>query len=125
MPTTLPVPINPTVLSWARNESGYPVESIAERLSVKPERVQPWESGDLPPTLRQVQELAKFLHRPLNLFFSQKPPQVSPLATEYRRLPGVTLPHLSTNLKTIWKHALFLRLSFLVSDNENKTNKLL
>ena len=42
------------------------------------------------PTLRQVQELARFFHRPLNLFFLPSPPQVPPLAAEYRRLPGVT-----------------------------------
>jgi Zn-dependent peptidase ImmA (M78 family) len=42
------------------------------------------------PTLRQVQELARFFHRPLNVFFLSSPPQVSPLAAEYRRLPGVT-----------------------------------
>ncbi len=90
MRAPLPVPINPAVLSWARNESGYPVESIAKRLSVKPERIQAWEAGEAPPTLRQVQALAKLLHRPLNLFFLPTPPRVAPLAAEYRRLPGVT-----------------------------------
>ena len=90
MPTTLPIPINPSVLAWARNESGYPVDRVAERLQVKPERVEAWERGDRPPTLRQVQELARFFHRPLNVFFLPSPPQVPPLAAECRRLPGVT-----------------------------------
>ena len=40
--------------------------------------------------MRQVQELARFFHRPLNVFFLPSPPQVPPLAAEYRRLPGVT-----------------------------------
>lgn len=90
MPTALPVPINPSVLAWARNESGYPVDRVAERLQVKPERVEAWERGERPPTLRQVQELARFFHRPLNVFFLPSPPQLPPLAAEYRRLPGVT-----------------------------------
>ncbi|MGI8602966.1 MAG: ImmA/IrrE family metallo-endopeptidase [Verrucomicrobiales bacterium] len=90
MPTTLPVPINPSVLEWARQESGYAVDRVARRLQVEPERVEAWERGERPPTLRQVQELARFFHRPLNVFFLPSPPQLTPLAAEYRRLPGVT-----------------------------------
>ncbi len=89
MPTLSPLPVNPAVLTWAREESGYPVERVAERLQVKSDRVQAWESGTRPPTLRQVQELSRFYHRPLSVFFLASPPHVSPLAAEYRRLPGV------------------------------------
>ncbi len=95
----LPVPINPSVLAWARNESGYAVDRIATRLHVKPERVEAWERGERPPTLRQVQELARFLHRPLNVFFLPSPPQVPPLAAEYRRLAGVRPGHESPELR--------------------------
>jgi Zn-dependent peptidase ImmA (M78 family)/transcriptional regulator with XRE-family HTH domain len=90
MSATLPVPIQPSVLSWARTESGYAVGRVAARLQVKPERIEAWERGDRIPTLRQVQELARFFHRPLNVLFLPSPPQVPPLAAEYRRLPGVT-----------------------------------
>ena len=90
MPTTLPVPINPTVLTWARKESGYAVERVADRLQVKTARVAEWEQGARPPTLRQLEELARFFHRPLSVFFLNSPPQVPALGAEYRRLPGVT-----------------------------------
>ncbi len=90
MPAIVPVPIQPSVLTWARSESGYAVDRVASRLQVKPEKVEAWERGERTPTLRQVQELARFFHRPLNVFFMPSPPQVPPLAAEYRRLPGVT-----------------------------------
>ena len=89
MPVASPLPINPSVLTWAREESGYPVDRVADRLQVKATRVQEWESGARPPTLKQVQDLARFLHRPLSVFFLPAPPQMPPLAAEYRRLPGV------------------------------------
>ncbi len=95
----IPIPINPSVLKWARNESGYAVDRVATRLHVKPERVEAWERGERPPTMRQIQELARFLHRPLNVFFLPSPPQVPPLATEYRRLAGVTPGHESPELR--------------------------
>ncbi|MEO7701899.1 MAG: XRE family transcriptional regulator [Opitutus sp.] len=89
MPTALPVPVSPAVLVWARQESGYPAERVAERLGVKPERLAEWEQGERQPTMRQVEELAKFYHRPLSLFFQPKPPTIPALAAEYRRLLGV------------------------------------
>lgn len=82
-------PVNPRVLVWARQDSGWPIEAVAHKLAVKVERLQAWESGDKQPTVRQVQNLAKFLHRPLSTFFQPNPPDLPPLAAEYRRLPHV------------------------------------
>jgi len=89
MRTSTPALVNPTVLTWARQESGYPPEPVAKRLNVKPERLLAWERGDLKPTVRQAQDLAKFYRRPFGVFFLPQPPALPPLAAEYRRLPGV------------------------------------
>lgn len=83
------IAVNPRLLSWAREESGYDVERVAARLQVKEARVLAWEKGERQPTLRQVEKLAGFLHRPLSVFFLPKPPQLPPLAAEYRHLPDV------------------------------------
>ncbi|TVP79359.1 MAG: helix-turn-helix domain-containing protein [Puniceicoccaceae bacterium] len=90
MPTLAPVEPNSAVLLWARQESGYPLERVAKRLGVKPERIEAWEQGEARPTPHQLQNLARFYHRPLGLFFRTNPPTLPPLAAEYRRLPGVT-----------------------------------
>ena len=89
MRTSTPALVNPTVLIWARQESGYPPEPVAKRLKVKPERLLAWERGDSNPTVRQAQNLAKVYHRPFGVFFLPQPPPLPPLAAEYRRLPGV------------------------------------
>ena len=89
MRTSTPALVNPTVLTWARQESGYPPEPVAKRLNVKPERLLAWEHGELKPTVRQAQDLAKFYRRPFGVFFLPQPPALPPLAAEYRRLPGV------------------------------------
>lgn len=88
MPAGETIPVNPNLLVWAREESGYGLDRVAKRLQVKEERVEAWEKGERQPTFRQVEELAKFLHRPLSIFFLSRPPQLPPLAAEYRRLPG-------------------------------------
>ena len=90
MANSTPALVNPDLLTWAREQSGYNPEPIAKRLSVKVERFLSWERGDRQPTVRQVEALAKFYHRPFGLFFLPQAPELPPLAAEYRRLPGVT-----------------------------------
>ena len=89
--SSLPVSLNPSLLLWARKESGFPLDRVARKLNIKKvERVAAWEelSGETP-TMRQIQLLARLYHRPLSLFFQPKPPKLPPLAAEYRRLLGV------------------------------------
>jgi Zn-dependent peptidase ImmA (M78 family)/DNA-binding XRE family transcriptional regulator len=89
MATSTPALVNPVVLTWARQASGYEPEPVAKRLNVKPEQVIAWERGDKKPTVRQAQALAKFYHRPFGVFFLPQPPVIPPLAAEYRHLPGI------------------------------------
>ena len=90
MAASNPALVNPNLLAWAREQSGYAPGTVAKRLNVKPERLLAWEHGDVKPTVRQAKELARFYHRPFGLFFLPQPPSLPPLAAEYRRLPGVT-----------------------------------
>lgn len=116
MISPLPNLVTPSLVAWARAESGYSVDRVAKRLGVKPERVTAWESGERQPTFRQMEQLARFLHRPLGVFFLQRPPQITPLAAEYRRLPGVSPGHESPELR--------LALRQMVTRRENALNLL-
>lgn len=89
MATSYQALVNPPLLVWAREQSGYAHESVASRLKVKPERLLAWERGDLKPTVRQAQQLAKIYQRSFSVFFLPQPPSIPPLAAEYRRLPGI------------------------------------
>lgn len=100
------IPVNPDLVAWARRESGYDRERVARRLQVKEERVAAWENGERQPTFRQVAQLAAFLHRPLSVFFLSRPPQLAPLAANYRRLPGVQPGHESPELRLALRQML-------------------
>jgi Zn-dependent peptidase ImmA (M78 family)/DNA-binding XRE family transcriptional regulator len=101
--------MNPSLLAWAREESGYDVDRIAKRLQVKEERVAAWEKGELQPTIRQIEALARFFHRPLSIFFMPRRPQIPPLAAEYRRLPDVEPGHESPELRLALRQMLTRR----------------
>lgn len=86
---SIPADVNPDLLIWAREESGYAPDVVAKRIGVKIDRLAEWENGDRRPSVRQVQNLAKYYHRPFGVFFLPQRPAIQPLASEYRRLPGV------------------------------------
>ena len=89
MATRIPAMVNAPLLGWAREEAGFSLEQTAERMHQRVERLVAWETGARRPTIRQARELARFYHRPLGVFFLPHPPAVTPLAAEYRRLPGI------------------------------------
>jgi transcriptional regulator with XRE-family HTH domain len=82
--------VNPALLAWAREQSGYQPEAVARRVGVATDRLAAWESGDRKPTVRQAQVLARVYRRPFGVFFLPQPPALPPLAAEYRRLRGIT-----------------------------------
>lgn len=103
------IPVNPAVLLWAREESGHTLGRVASRLHVKEERVRAWEMGERQPTVRQLEELARFLRRPLGIFFQPSAPRLVPLGAEYRRLPGVTPGQESPELRVALRQMLSRR----------------
>ena len=67
--------INPDILKWARERSGYTVEAIAAFLKKDASIVNDWESGERAPTYIQLEKLADKYKRPIALFFFPEPPE--------------------------------------------------
>lgn len=89
MPTKSPeVAVNPEVLKWARESSGWTAEDIAQKLKLPAAAIKQWESGTAPPKLRHLQSLSQYYKRPLAVFLLPEPPQEPPLPTDFRVLPG-------------------------------------
>lgn len=70
-PTRLPV--QPSVIKWARETAGLDVPTAADRIGVKAERVEAWEDGSLDPTINQIRAMADTYVRPLAALFMQEP----------------------------------------------------
>lgn len=89
MAVSIPALVNPKLLAWAREQAGYTLETAVEKLKLPLQKLRAWEEGKKQPSVRQAENLAKKYHCSFSLFSLQESPQVTPLATEYRRLPGV------------------------------------
>ena len=66
--------ITPGLLSWARGRRGLAASELARKLSVKPEKIAAWESGESRPTFRQAQRLAQALYVPFGYLYLAEPP---------------------------------------------------
>ncbi len=82
------VEVNPKMINWAIETSGWNVKELAGKLKTSEEVIESWLLGSKKPTLRQLEVLAKVVKRPLAAFFLPEPPKEKPLPKDYRMLPG-------------------------------------
>lgn len=84
---SLEVSINPEVIKWARESSGWGVEEISKKLKTSKENFEKIELGRKLPTFRQLEFLANYFKRPVAIFFLPKPPEEPSIASSFRILP--------------------------------------
>ncbi len=110
MSKSIPAIVTPHLLKWAREEAGFSVEEVADKLKRMVDEIRSWESNkETPPTLRQAEKLAKLYRTSYSIFTLPEPPRTIPLATEYRRLPKVVPGEESSELRFALRDLLFRR----------------
>lgn len=77
------LPVNPELLTWARQRAG--LDALA--LMVRFPKLAEWESGELVPTLKQLEAFARAVHVPVGYLFLPSPPEES-LPIPDLRTPG-------------------------------------
>ena len=68
------IPVEPAVLTWARESARLPRTDAAGRLGVSEETLKRWEAGRLPPTIVQLRNAARAYKRPLAVLLLDEPP---------------------------------------------------
>jgi len=84
---SISIDVEPKVLIWACETSGWSKEELSKRVKINIEIFDKWLSGEIKPTLRQIEDLARIIKRPLAAFFLSEPPPESSLPKDYRMLP--------------------------------------
>ncbi len=64
------VAVNRELLRWARERAGVAQEDLETKFKKLPE----WESGDIQPTLKQLEAFARAVHVPFGYMFLREPP---------------------------------------------------
>jgi Zn-dependent peptidase ImmA (M78 family) len=78
------VAINPNLIRWAIKRSAQHELRLVERFPKLPQ----WESGDVRPTVKQLEQFAKATLTPFGAFFLPSPPQEKLPVPDFRTLRG-------------------------------------
>ena len=117
--------INPEILAWAREQMGYSVEEVAERMNKDPVKIKSWENGESAPTYSQLERLAGVLYkRPVALFFFPEPPEELTPGGSFRTLPEPEVEKLLPDTRLKLREALSFQLSLMeLNDGVNTSER--
>ena len=86
--------IEADLLVWARERAGFELEDLARKFPKLPE----WESGEILPTLNQIDDFARAVHVPVGYLFLSKPPDETLPIPDFRTFDGKAVERPSPNL---------------------------
>jgi Zn-dependent peptidase ImmA (M78 family)/transcriptional regulator with XRE-family HTH domain len=88
------IPINPSILVWARQSAGLTIDDAAEKLafstttkSTAAEKLAALETGQTQPTRSQLNSFANVYKRPLLTFYLSEPPRKGDRGQDFRQTP--------------------------------------
>ena len=82
--TRIAININPELLRWAREESGYSYEEISDKLDIAIERYKDWEEHGHSIPYGKLKLIAKNFKRQIATFFLPETPPKQKLPKDYR-----------------------------------------
>ncbi len=104
--------INPEILKWARERSGYSLEAAAKTLSKDISFINECESGNLALTYAQLETLADKYKRPVAIFFFPEPPEEENIA-ENLALRSSDVDQLEPRIHILLRQAYARQLSLM------------
>lgn len=88
MPRSIPAPVEPSVLRWARESIDLTDVAASRKMDLPDGRVAEWESGAVAPSIAQLRKASEVYKRPLAVFFLPEPPLDFDTLRDFRRLDG-------------------------------------
>lgn len=121
------IPVNPQIITWARETVGLSMTDVARAIRRSVEEIKAWESGVLSPTYPQLEKLAyQVFKRPIAVFFLPDPPDEMSPKYEFRTLPDADLNSLEkdTYIQIRKAHAFQLALEEIFGVTNPSKNKI-
>lgn len=88
------VPVQPELLSWARERADLSVGTLAKRFP----KLEAWERGEVNPTLKQLEAFAKATFTPVGFLFLDEPPVEAVPIPDFRTVANRHVGHPSPDL---------------------------
>ncbi len=92
------VVVEPRMLQWARERAGFTVQTLADKVGARPNKVADWEiGGEL--TLKQAEEVAKKTHVPFGYLYLDAPPVEELPINDFRTVGSKPIERISIELR--------------------------
>ncbi|MEW8364444.1 MAG: XRE family transcriptional regulator [Candidatus Thiodiazotropha sp.] len=88
------VTIRPEVMRWARERARLDIEDLAKKFP----KLADWESGELSPTFKQLENFANTTHVPFGYLFLPEPPEIPLPIPDFRTVNNQYLGSISPDL---------------------------
>jgi Zn-dependent peptidase ImmA (M78 family)/transcriptional regulator with XRE-family HTH domain len=116
------IPINPTLVEWARTRAGFTIQEAAEKFT----RIEAWEAGEDFPTYPQLERLADEFKVPIAVFFFPEPPQSPPIRESFRTLPDAEFSQIPRRVGFLLRKAKALQMNLAeLSQGRNPAVRLI
>jgi transcriptional regulator with XRE-family HTH domain len=113
MTARIPALVEPELLVWARGCLHLSLELAAMKISVKPERLEGWESGTSQPSIPQLRKIANVYKMPIATFYMERPPRGYTIMRDLRRVAEAGRVPFSSELSLEIQNAHYHRESAL------------
>lgn len=111
------IDVQPELLEWARTRADLTVDDLLRRFP----KLEQWETGEIRPTLRQLEHYARATHVPFGYLMLQEPPEEQLPLPVYRTVTTLGVqrpsPGLFETVQTIERRQAWMR-EHLVEDDE-------
>lgn len=109
--------VNPTILVWAREQSGFSLADIATHFKKELKFIQDWENGSSSPSFPQLEKLAHKYKRPTALFFFPEVPDEPLISQSFRTLPEQEISYIQPHLRYIIRKAKVMQINLSELNN--------
>ncbi|HUQ87481.1 MAG TPA: hypothetical protein VM096_07990, partial [Vicinamibacterales bacterium] len=88
------VPVSAELLRWARERSGVDIDDLRSRFP----KLDQWETQEVQPTVKQLEDYARTTLTPFGYFFLAEPPELRLPVPHFRTVEGPPARKPSPNL---------------------------
>lgn len=116
------LPINPDIVTWARERAGLSLQEALGKFS----HIQEWEAGTALPSYPQLEKLADEFKVPVAVFFFPDRPKTPAIRESFRTLPDVEYNQLPPRIRMLLRKAKAYQLNLPeLTQGQNPAKRLI
>lgn len=116
------LPINPTVVAWARKRAGFTLEDASRPFK----KIADWETGKASPSYPQLEQMADKFKCPVAVFFFPNPPELPSVEQSFRTLSAADFATIPRTVRTFLRKGQAMQINLAeLNDGKNQAPRLI